>query len=76
MTGHHRAGPTEFVDAARIDGNTLWGVYRRIMLPMRAPALLSVGVLDALFRRNDVLIAPDRRAARVGDLSVSAAPDR
>ena len=42
---------------ARIDGNTLYGVYRRIMLPMGAPALLSVGILNALFCWNDVLIS-------------------
>lgn len=55
MTGYYRAVPTEIIDAARIDGNTLYGVYRRIMLPMGAPALLSVGILNALFCRNDVL---------------------
>ncbi|WP_039931906.1 carbohydrate ABC transporter permease [Streptomyces viridochromogenes] len=57
LTSYYRAVPTELVDAARIDGNTLYGVYRRIMLPMGAPALLSVGILDALFCWNDVLIA-------------------
>ena len=57
MTSYYSGIPREIVDAARIDGNTLYGVYRRIMLPMGRPALLSVGILDALFCWNDVLIA-------------------
>jgi ABC-type glycerol-3-phosphate transport system permease component len=57
MTSYYRGVPAEIVDAARIDGNTPYGVYRRIMVPIGAPALLSVGILDALFCWNDVLIA-------------------
>lgn len=57
MTSYYRGVPTEIVDAARIDGNSPYGVYRRIMVPIGAPALLSVGILDALFCWNDVLIA-------------------
>jgi multiple sugar transport system permease protein len=57
MTSYYTGVPKEIVDAARIDGNSLYGVYRRIMLPLGAPALLSVGILDALFCWNDVLIA-------------------
>jgi ABC-type glycerol-3-phosphate transport system permease component len=57
MTSYYSAIPAEIVDAARIDGNTPYGVYRRIMLPIGRPALLSVGVLNALFCWNDVLIA-------------------
>ena len=57
MATYYSGIPRDIVDAARIDGNTLYGVYRRIMLPIGLPALLSVGVLDALFCWNDVLIA-------------------
>jgi multiple sugar transport system permease protein len=57
MTSYYATVPAEIVDAARIDGNSVYGVYWRIMLPMGAPALLSVGVLNALFCWNDVLIA-------------------
>ncbi|MFD7657488.1 carbohydrate ABC transporter permease [Actinosynnema sp. NPDC059797] len=57
MTAYYAAVPAEVVDAARVDGSTTFGVYWRIMLPMGTPALLSVGVLDALFCWNDVLIA-------------------
>ena len=57
MTSYYKTIPAEIVDAARIDGNTVYGVYRRIMLPLGAPALLSVGILNTLFCWNDVLIA-------------------
>jgi ABC-type glycerol-3-phosphate transport system permease component len=57
MTSYYSGIPEEIIDAARIDGNSLYGVYRRIMVPLGIPALLSVGILDALFCWNDVLIA-------------------
>jgi ABC-type glycerol-3-phosphate transport system permease component len=76
MASYYRGVPAEIVDAARIDGNTLYGVYRRIMLPMGTPALLSVGILDALFCWNDVLISllmmpsADHRTLMVGVTSL------
>lgn len=57
MASYYNGIPGDIVDAARIDGNSTYGVYRRIMVPLGAPGLLSVGVLDALFCWNDVLIA-------------------
>jgi ABC-type glycerol-3-phosphate transport system permease component len=57
MTSDYTGISREIVDAARIDGNSPYGVYRRIMLPLGKAALLSVGILDALFCWNDVLIA-------------------
>ncbi|WDZ82873.1 carbohydrate ABC transporter permease [Micromonospora cathayae] len=72
MTSYYRTIPPEIVDAARIDGNSVYGVYRRIMLPLGRPALLSVGILDALFCWNDVIISllmmpsADHRTLMVG----------
>ncbi|MCS7477054.1 carbohydrate ABC transporter permease [Umezawaea endophytica] len=57
LASYYSTVPPEIIDAARIDGNTTYGVYRRIMLPIGAPALVSVGVLNALFCWNDVLIS-------------------
>jgi ABC-type glycerol-3-phosphate transport system permease component len=57
MTSYYVAIPREIVEAARIDGNSVYGVYRRVILPLGRPALLSVGILDALFCWNDVLIS-------------------
>jgi len=72
MTSYYSAIPKEIVDAARIDGNSIYGVYGRIMLPLGRPALLSIGILDALFCWNDVLIAllmmpsAERRTLMIG----------
>ncbi|TDE56320.1 carbohydrate ABC transporter permease [Nonomuraea mesophila] len=72
MTSHYRTIPVEIIHAAKIDGNSTYGVYRRIMIPLGAPALLSVGILDALFCWNDVLISllmtssPEHRTLMVG----------
>lgn len=76
MASYYSGIPAEIVDAARIDGNSPYGVYRRIMLPLGAPALLSIGILDALFCWNDVLIAllmmpsPEHRTLMVGVTSL------
>ncbi|MGC5013602.1 carbohydrate ABC transporter permease [Streptosporangium sp. DT93] len=76
MTSYYKTVPREIIDAARIDGNTTYGVYRRIMLPMGTPALLSVGILDTLFCWNDVLISllmmpsADHRTLMVGVTSL------
>ncbi|MEH1129909.1 carbohydrate ABC transporter permease [Micromonospora sp. CPCC 206061] len=76
MTSYYRGVPAEIIDAARIDGNSLYGVYRRIMLPIGTPALLSVGILNALFCWNDVLISllmmpsADHRTLMVGVTSL------
>ena len=71
--------PPEIVDAARIDGNSLYGVYRGSCCRSGAPALLSVGILNALFCWNDVLIAllmmpsAEHRTLMVG-VTVAARP--
>jgi multiple sugar transport system permease protein len=76
MTSYYRSIPPEIIDAARIDGNSLYGVYRRIMLPLGTPALLSVGILNALFCWNDVLMSlvmmpsADQRTLMVGVTSL------
>ncbi|MFI7604463.1 carbohydrate ABC transporter permease [Micromonospora sp. NPDC049366] len=76
MTSYYKTIPPEIVDAARIDGNSVYGVYRRIMLPLGTPALLSVGILNTLFCWNDVLMAlvmmpsADHRTLMVGVTSL------
>jgi ABC-type glycerol-3-phosphate transport system permease component len=76
MTSFYSGIPPEIIDAARIDGNSVYGVYLRIMLPLGRPALLSVGILNALFCWNDVLISllmmpsPEHRTLMVGVTSL------
>lgn len=72
MTAYYSGIPKEITEAARVDGNGLWGVWARIMLPVGRPALLSMGILNALFCWNDILIAllimqsPANRTVMVG----------
>ncbi|WP_052665367.1 carbohydrate ABC transporter permease [Nitriliruptor alkaliphilus] len=57
MASYYSRIPLDIIEAARVDGSSTLGIYRRIMLPLGRPALLSVGILNALFCWNDVLIA-------------------
>ncbi|WP_326794148.1 carbohydrate ABC transporter permease [Streptomyces sp. NBC_01808] len=57
MTSYYARIPREIVEAARVDGCSTFAVYGRIMLPLGRPALLSVGILNALFCWNDVLMS-------------------
>ena len=72
MTAYYSGIPKEITEAARVDGNGLWGVWARIMVPIGRPALLSMGILNALFCWNDILIAllimqsPANRTVMVG----------
>jgi multiple sugar transport system permease protein len=72
MTSYYSRLPHQIVEAARVDGASTLGIYSRIMLPLGKPALISVGILNALFCWNDVLIAllvmqsEDNRTLMVG----------
>jgi multiple sugar transport system permease protein len=46
---------SEFIDAARIDGCSEFGIYRRIILPLSKPALASLGILTFLGSWNNLL---------------------
>jgi ABC-type glycerol-3-phosphate transport system permease component len=48
-----RTIPTELDEAARIDGAGHWTIYRRIILPLSAPALTVVAVFTFLGVWND-----------------------
>ncbi len=45
MKGYYDTIPFSLEEAARIDGSTRWGAFRRVVLPLAAPAL----VITALF---------------------------
>jgi multiple sugar transport system permease protein len=47
--------PDELSEAARVDGLTEYGIYRRIMLPLSIPALASLTLLTFVFVWNDYL---------------------
>jgi ABC-type glycerol-3-phosphate transport system permease component len=57
MTNFFRAIPREIIEAARIDGCSNIGVFWRIMMPLSAPAVITLIVVNALWAWNELLIA-------------------
>ena len=57
MTNFFRAIPREIIEAARIDGCSHLGVFHRIMIPLAAPAVITLVVVNALWVWNELLIA-------------------
>jgi alpha-glucoside transport system permease protein len=49
--------PRDLIEAARIDGASNWGIFRRIVVPLSVPALASYGIFQFLWVWNDLLIA-------------------
>ena len=49
--------PTSLIDAALVDGCTYFRAVLRIVLPLSAPALATVVVINAVFAWNELLIA-------------------
>lgn len=57
MTNFFQTIPHEIVEAARMDGCSTLGVFWRILLPLSAPALVTLVVVNALWVWNELLIA-------------------
>ncbi len=72
MTSYYRSLPDEVVEAGIIDGAHYMGVFRRIALPMSAPALVTIAVLQFIQIWDDLLIGllflqnPSERTITVG----------
>lgn len=49
--------PKEIEEAAKIDGCSVLGAFRRVMLPSVLPAMVSVGLLTFLFAWNDFMVS-------------------
>lgn len=46
LTGFFRTLPSEFEEAARIDGCSEFGVFWRVMLPLASPGLITVAIFN------------------------------
>ena len=49
--------PKDLIEAARIDGTSNFGIFRRIVLPLSVPALASFAIFQFLWVWNDLLMA-------------------
>ena len=72
MTTYFRGVPTELVEASLMDGASYWQVFRKVMLPLAVPALVTIAVLQFIQVWDDLLIGllflqtPDVRTITVG----------
>ena len=55
MKQYYETIPEELSEAARMDGMSEYGIYRRIMLPLSVPALASLTLLTFVNTWNDYL---------------------
>jgi ABC-type glycerol-3-phosphate transport system permease component len=49
--------PEGLVEAAIVDGASMWTVFRRVVLPLSGPPLITLGVVNLLWAWNELLIA-------------------
>jgi raffinose/stachyose/melibiose transport system permease protein len=57
LRGFFRTIPSELLEAARLDGSSEFNIFWQIMLPLSAPALATLFIIDALATWNELLIA-------------------
>ncbi len=57
LRGFFRSIPAEMIEAARIDGCSWWGVYRRVVMPLATPAVVSLLILDGIATWNEFILA-------------------
>jgi multiple sugar transport system permease protein len=55
MRQYYMSIPDELVEAARIDGLSEYGIYRRVILPLSKPALASLALLTFVNTWNDYM---------------------
>jgi multiple sugar transport system permease protein len=55
MRGFFEDIPQELEQAARIDGYTWWGVFRKVNMPLVAPGIAATAILSFIFAWNDFL---------------------
>ena len=72
MTTYFRGIPTELIEASLMDGASYWQIFRRVMIPLAVPAIVTVAVLQFIQIWDDLLIGllflqtPDVRTITVG----------
>lgn len=57
LTSHFRALPVELYRAAKMDGCTSFGAFRRVLLPLAAPGLATTALLVFISSWNEFLYA-------------------
>ena len=57
LTSFFAAIPRDMLEAGQIDGATHWDQFRRLVLPLALPGIVSFAIIDFIFVWNDLLLA-------------------
>ncbi len=57
MKGYYDTIPFSLEEAARIDGSTRWGAFRKIVLPLAAPALVITALFSFMTAWSEYIVA-------------------
>ncbi len=57
LSAFFREVPREMLEAGQIDGASHWDQFRRLVLPMALPGIVSFAIIDFIFVWNDLLLA-------------------
>jgi sorbitol/mannitol transport system permease protein len=62
--------PTEVLEAARVDGASLWMEARKVLFPMIAPGIAATGLICVIFAWNEFFLAVTLTAVRAQTVPV------
>lgn len=57
LASFFREIPRDLAEAALVDGATHWQAYRKVVLPLAAPGLVTAGLLSFIWAWNEFLLA-------------------
>jgi sorbitol/mannitol transport system permease protein len=69
LYSHFKDIPGEILEAARMDGATVWGEFRNIILPLGLGGISSCGLLCLVLSWNEAFWALNLSSARAGTLA-------
>ncbi len=73
LTSFFKGLPNELMESAQVDGATPFQTFRRILLPLTAPALVTTGLLAFIAAWNEYLFALTFTAIEPGSRTVPVA---
>ncbi len=69
LYSHFKEIPHEILEAARIDGASLWDEFRRVLLPLGMGGMASTGLLCLVLSWNEAFWALNLSSAKAGTLA-------
>jgi len=69
LFSNYKDVPPEILEAARMDGATLWQEFRQVLLPLSMGGLASTGLLCLVLSWNEAFWALNLSSARAGTLA-------